>query len=266
MMKRYQMYFWAIFLIFSIVGCERVKAPLEPFKEAVPVHEGELNLVFQIEDKEFRTIEHDTLLLKEDENAVALDSAVTVTVPSFKNMTIYFEGNFQGVESGVIVCYEYLMPATPVVPSRYIMEALQIRDKEFTTFAPLVGYHGTSPQNIKLYIFVPDSDNDNSGTGEISFDSDQFHKRLAIDAAKNTIDYHQEAVSRYFHKDRPTSGFEVWKDYLYPFRNPHCHVLYLFPVISYKDEPSYFIDSLPGTGGLRGVLRSGDIYAFLIKM
>ncbi|GBD93178.1 hypothetical protein BMS3Abin05_00761 [bacterium BMS3Abin05] len=265
-MKRYQMYFWAIFFIFSMAGCERVKTPLEPFKKAVPAHEGELNLVFQIEDKEFRTIGYDTLLLKEGENAVTLDSAVTLTIPSFKNMTIYFEGDFQGVESQVIVCYEYLMPATPVVPSRYIMEALQIRDKEFTTFAPLVGYHGTSPQNIKLYIFVPDSDNNNSGTGEISFDSDQFHKRLAIDAAKNTIDYHQKAVSRYFHKDGPTSGFEVWKDYLYAFRNPHCYVLYLFPVISYKDEISYLIDSLPGSATVGALLRSGNIYAFLIKM
>jgi len=250
-----------VFLLFW--SCTQDFNPLLPAgsSESYPPLEGEVSLVYRFHDLNFEIVSYDTLVLKEFQNAIYIDNAVTVDFPAFENLTISFFGDFEETDDRVVICYQKPYQDTEALGRTHILKAMNLFNRWFGSFLPLIG-HAEEVQEMKFFIFVIDLDNNNSGKGKVTFTNKTLTKTVWIDAAQNTVDIHERSVSKYLKFPLPISQYQRDNDIMIPLTQ-NKDILYLFPFSDKQLGPIQLVMSAYGSGVVGGSSAlNGMVYAF----
>jgi len=126
----------------------------------------------------------DTLNVSEETNVIDIPNAVPFDIPSLSSVAIYFWGDFTGVQDTIFVWLEY---NDPYKEMQRATEITQLAKNE--TCISLSGYGSKPIEHTKGYIFILDTDNNNTGTGFVRFEGQSLDEKVWVDAAKNTVCY-----------------------------------------------------------------------------
>jgi len=250
-------------ILFLTLSCERNLNPFNPeqVNGNYPPPEGEIAMVFSFYDLDFNVVHYDTLVVKEFENAILIDNAIIVDFPAFQNLTISFFGDFEGTDDQVVICYQQPYDDPEPLGRTHLLEVIDLFNRWFCTFLPLWG-HETGVQEIKFYIFIIDTDNNNTGKGKVTFTNESLTKTVWIDASKNTVDIHDKAASSYFQFPQPITEVERSNKFITPPAT-NKDILYLFPYNDSDLGPIHTVHSAYGSSASSGRdFLNGMVYAF----
>ncbi len=181
------MVFLLLFLTLIIANCNE-KTPSEPGDSKIQ-KDGVITVYFE-ETCWDTTGGHshllDSLNVSEETNVLDIPNAVPFELPSLSSVQIFFWGDFVGVQDTIFLWLEY-EDDDPINGKKRATEIIQI-PKRMTSIVLLP--YGSEPIGLtKGYIFVLDTDNNNTGTGYVRFEGQSLDEKVWVDAAKNTVVY-----------------------------------------------------------------------------
>lgn len=182
-----------LFITLIFIRCNK-KAPTEMDGNTIE-KDGIITIRFEEINRDstgLHTYTLDTLNVSEETNVIDIPNAIPFELPTLASVMIYFWGDFTGVQDTIFLWYQYEQD-NPYKGKRRVTEMTQIGSNE--AFAMLFAY-GTKPMGaVKGYIFVLDTDNNNTGTGYVRFKGQSMDEKILVDAAKNTVCYTTNAAT-----------------------------------------------------------------------
>ena len=182
-----------LFITLIFTNCNK-KAPTELNGDNIE-KDGIITIRFDEtnwDSTESHTYTLDTLNVSEETNVIDIPNAVPFELPTLASVMIYFWGDFTGVQDTIFLWFEY-EEDNPYKGKRRVTEITQIGKNQ--TCVMLLGY-GTEPMGpVKGYIFILDTDNNNTGTGYVRFEGQSMDEKILVDAAKNTVCYITNAAT-----------------------------------------------------------------------
>ncbi len=200
-----------------------------------------------------------TLDVNEETNKIDISNAVHFEIPSLSSVSIYFWGDFIGVQDTIFYWIEYIQNY-PGKGKQRVTEMCYIPKNK--TIIQLLAPSSEPMGPVKGYIFILDTDNNNTGTGYIHFEGQSINKKIEVDAAQNTVCYINNSATVEFeittmplHEGIEASNFRMYSlDYDSYKKSPYRAIC----VLNIKKENStnifafstcigYWKDYLPGT-------------------
>lgn len=183
-----------LFLALIMANCNE-KSPSKPVDSSIE-KDGVITIKFEEtcwDTTDGRSHLLDSLNVSEETNVIDIPNAVPFELSSLSSVEFYFSGDFEGVQDTVFLWLDYVRD-DPYKGRHRFTEIIRIPNGR--TVITLLSY-GSEPTsgNAKGYIFLLDTDNNNTGAGYVQFLDHSTNEKVWIDAAKNTVCYTTNAAT-----------------------------------------------------------------------
>ncbi len=180
----------------AVVVCDQ-EAPNENAKNNNSIQcekDGIITLLMykNIADSTATAIEHETqqpcdsFFISETEHRLVINNAIPLSVERMNNANFFFKGDFDGMPDEVILWTDYTYTSKSGVKRRDVL-ADRLRNNH--GIANLIRIDIEDPGSAIGYLFCLDTDNENSGIGQLIISQENHADTVWIDAEKNTVCY-----------------------------------------------------------------------------